>query len=144
MSEWKGLTIGFEPELGKDYGFIYHIRNVVTGQRYIGSKQFFSHVKETKKSSPKFGKKVYKESNWRKYQSSNDKFKEMDPNDLVKTVIKIVDSKFMLTYEECRILIESKALLDDNYENYMLSSFLLGRAPAKNRFNSLEEKYKEV
>ncbi|WOQ15173.1 hypothetical protein Aerorivi_02405 [Aeromonas rivipollensis] len=141
MSEWKGLPDGFEPIQGTHYGFIYHIRNNVTGKRYIGSKQFFSHVKETRKSDPKFGKKVYKPSKWESYKSSNEKVAGWADEDITKTILMICGGKFELQYAECKALIDSKALLDDNFENYMLSSFMLGRPPASMRFDSLEEKY---
>lgn len=129
MSEhnWIGLE-GFEPDPKKHFGFIYLITNK-NGQKYIGSKQFWSKRKESKKSDPKYGKFVVKESKWKMYQSSNKIVQGWASEEIEKKVICICGSKFELSYREIEALIKTKALLREDFENYMMGSNTIGRPP---------------
>lgn len=109
---WKGIEDDFDPN-GK-FGFVYAIKNLEDSHWYIGSKRFWA------KSGG-----VYKESNWKKYQSSSDKVKKWD--NVEKRILKICYGKFELEYEEISALIKTDALLRRDCENWMLGRFLLGR-----------------
>jgi len=51
------------------YGFIYQITSLLTGQRYIGKKAYYSWNRS--------GTKKQKESNWRSYTSSSKELNEL-------------------------------------------------------------------
>ncbi|KFA99224.1 hypothetical protein [Vibrio sp. ER1A] len=115
MSEWI-LPEGFsKPEYGM-FGFIYVIKNLDTGVKYIGKKNFNSKSKG-----------VWKESNWRKYQSSSAEVKKW--KNVEKKMILICHSAFELSYREIEIMIKSNALLRDDYCNYLVGREPIGRCP---------------
>lgn len=119
--DWEGLDQDYIPPKCIE-GFIYLIEDRETGYRYIGKKSFWSRVKDTKKSSPTFGKRIEKESNWRAYQSSNKTVADWD--NPYKKVLCLCKTTFELSYKEIEILIKSDAILKDRYKNY-----LIGREP---------------
>ncbi|WP_429179246.1 hypothetical protein [Aeromonas salmonicida] len=115
----------------KEYeGFIYRIDNIKTGKYYIGKKGFWSRAKETKKSSPKYGKRVTKESNWRVYQSSNAEVQGWAISDCEYSVLYLCKSKYELAYREIESLIECQALRDPQCMNQMMGSARIGRCPS--------------
>ncbi|WP_139737517.1 hypothetical protein [Aeromonas caviae] len=118
-----------ESEISKYYGFIYKLTNIKTGEWYIGSKQFWSHRKETKKSSQKYGKRVKKESDWRAYQSSSAIVSVWHSEDVLCEVLYLTSSKYEHSYREIQALIESEALRDEKSLNVMLGSKSIGRCP---------------
>lgn len=113
ISTWEGMA-----EIPKGaVGFVYEIRNKATGKRYIGMKGFYA---------TKAGKKV--ESNWKVYQGSNKLVADWE--DVEKEVLQVCRTKFEMSYTEIRYLIDRDALLRSDYENYMVGSTTIGRAPA--------------
>jgi len=136
MNKW-GID---ESEISKCYGFIYKLTNIKTGEWYIGSKQLWSHRKETKKSSPKFGKKVKKESDWRTYQSSSAIVSVWPSDDVLCEVLYHTSSKYEHTYREIQALIESHALRDEKSLNVMLGSKSIGRCPRDFKINTISIK----
>lgn len=118
-----------ESEISKYYGFIYKLTNIKTGEWYIGSKQFWSHRKETKKSSQKYGKRVKKESDWRAYQSSSAIVSVWHSEDVLCEVLYLTSSKYEHSYREIQALIESHALREEKSLNVMLGSKSIGRCP---------------
>lgn len=127
---------GIDDAVLRDYeGFIYRIDNTRTGQYYIGKKSFWSRVKETKKSSPKYGKRVTKESNWRIYQSSNAEVQGWAISDCEYSVLYLCGSKYELAYREVQSLMECQALRDSNALNVMLGSNSIGRCPESFKIN---------
>lgn len=125
MNKWN-----IDEEALKEYeGFIYRIDNTKTGKYYIGKKGFWSRVKETKKSSPKYGKRVTKESNWRVYQSSNAEVQGWALSDCEYSVLYLCKSKYELAYREIESLIECHALRDPQCLNQMMGSARIGRCP---------------
>ncbi|MFQ2266828.1 hypothetical protein ACK321_12260 [Aeromonas hydrophila] len=122
---------GIDEAVLRDYeGFIYRIDNTRTGQYYIGKKSFWSRVKETKKSSPKYGKRVTKESNWKDYQSSNAEVQGWAISDCEHSVLYLCGSKYELAYREVQSLIECQALRDPVCMNQMMGSARIGRCPS--------------
>lgn len=79
--------------------------------KYIGKKQFYA-TKTVKKSAKqlslmtdKRGSKkntIVKESDWIKYQSSNELLKRQDPKNLKKEILEFCDSLTCLTYKEVK------------------------------------------
>lgn len=110
-------------------GIIYNILIHDTGQEYIGKKQLFSKRKR------RFGKKeiakitdkrkkhweyVIKESDWKTYNSSNDKVKELITNgaQVTKYILQFAYSKKELSYlEEKHLMCNSVLEHGDKFLN---------------------------
>lgn len=90
-------------------GFIYKIRNLKTGEYYIGKKNLFTNRKR------RFGKKeiallkdkrlkryetIKKESNWKTYRSSNPDVKKWRDEDIYLKILKFCKTNKGLTYYE--------------------------------------------
>ncbi|WP_423056918.1 hypothetical protein [Aeromonas hydrophila] len=118
-----------ESQISNYTGFIYKLQNIKTGEWYIGSKNFYSHRKETKKSSPKYGKRVKKESDWKTYQSSSVIVSQWPTEDVHCEVLWLCVSKYELAYREIESLIQAHALRDRKSLNVMLGSKSIGRCP---------------
>ncbi|MGY3856863.1 hypothetical protein [Aeromonas intestinalis] len=118
-----------ESEISNYYGFIYKLTNIKTGEWYIGSKQLWSHRKETNKSSPKYGERVKRESDWKTYQSSSTVVSGWPSEDVLCEVLYITSSKYAHAYREIQALIESHALRSEKSLNVMLGSKSIGRCP---------------
>ncbi|MCR6739090.1 hypothetical protein NVV56_09325 [Aeromonas dhakensis] len=116
-------------------GFVYRLTNIKTGQWYIGVKNRYSLRKETKKSSPKYGKKVKKESDWKTYQSSSVIASQWPIEDVHCEVLYLCSSKYEMAYREIQALIESNALRDRQSLNVMLGSKSIGRCPESFKIN---------
>jgi hypothetical protein len=133
---YEGLLISEIPDTNA-YGFIYKItyKDPITGEIkfYIGKKQFYSerNVKKGKKElaamTDRRGskkKKVNKESDWLKYQSSNEFLKTTEPWNLEKEILMLCYTKTELTYQETKHLFVHGVLESDLYLNgNILSKF---------------------
>lgn len=114
-NNWKELE-GFD--IKGHFGFVYLIRNLETGEWYVGCKQFWSVSK---------GKK--KEADWRRYQSSNDTVKGWDRAICHFEVLEVVSTKYELSHQEVFWLMKLDALRRTDCLNYMLGSNTIGRCP---------------
>ena len=121
--EWyyQGKPIEFgEGELGpkKIYGFVYVIRNLLNGRKYIGKKFFWS-----KRTMVRKGKKLKStiESDWRKYCGSNgpllEDIKEFGAENFEKEIIHLCASKSECAYLEAKEQFALDAILDANFYN---------------------------
>lgn len=133
---YKGLLISEIPDTNA-FGFIYKITytDPLTKEQkfYIGKKQFYSDRKVSKgkkelalmtdkRGSKK--KKVRKESDWVKYQSSNTFLSGCDPMDLSKEMLLLCYTKTELTYQETKHLFVHEVLENEEYLNgNILSKF---------------------
>lgn len=124
---WIGLD-QMEPEPGIE-GFVYLIKNKVTGEWYIGKKSFWSRVTEKRKSDPKYGKRVTKESDWRTYQSSSDVVSSWPIEDIEKVCLKVCRSKYEVSYWELFYLFKLEGLRKPKCLNYMAGSQTIGKCP---------------
>lgn len=114
-NNWVELE-GFD--INGHFGFIYLIRNLETGEWYVGAKQFWRRVK---------GKTV--EADWRRYQSSNDTVKSWDRAICHFEVLEVVDTKYELSHQEIFWLMKLDALRRVDCLNYMMGSNTIGRCP---------------
>ena len=121
--EWyyQGKPIEFgEGELDpkKIYGFVYVIRNLLNGRKYIGKKFFWS-----KRTMVRKGKKLKStiESDWRKYCGSNgpllEDIKEFGAQNFEKEIIHLCASKSECAYLEAKEQFALDAILDANFYN---------------------------
>lgn len=94
-------------DIKKAFGFVYIITDKTTGRSYIGQKHFWSS-KTTQKNKVK--KKVKCESDWKKYQSSNEYLKTLDENQLDKYILFLCVSKGQLNYIETLIQMDLRVL----------------------------------
>ena len=133
---YEGLLISEIPDTNA-FGFIYRITytDPITLEKkfYIGKKQFYSerNVKKGKKElaamTDRRGskkKKVNKESDWLKYQSSNEFLKTVEPWNIEKEMLVLCYTKTELTYQETKALFVNEVLESDSYLNgNILSKF---------------------
>lgn len=100
-------------------GFIYRIDNPDTNEFYIGKKNVIANRTLPPLKGQKKKRKVIKESDWRRYQSSNKTVKEwISPR---KTILKYCYNKKQMTYWENQALYCHNALLDDKCLNDNIS-----------------------
>ncbi len=102
-------------------GFIYLIVNEESGEWYCGKKNVYSMRTLPPLKGTKRKRKVTKESDWAKYQSSNKTVKEwISP---YKEIIEYCSTKKLLTYREVQALVCMNALED----NKCLNENILGK-----------------
>lgn len=106
-----------EPETGKVYSYIgkknfYQERTKALGKKELAAR---TDRRQSKK------KKVVTESDWRKYQSSNDFLKTVESKYLSKEILKICYSKTELSYSETKALFVHEVLEHDNFLNSNIS-----------------------
>ena len=126
---YEGLLISEVPDTNA-FGFIYRVTytdpTTLEKKFYIGKKQFYSdlNVKKGKKElalmTDRRGskkKKVNKESDWLKYQSSNDFLKTVEQMHIEKEILLLCYTKTELTYMETKFLFVHSCLEDESYLN---------------------------
>lgn len=120
IPEVKVLNLGhwscpftFDPD--EWIGFIYLLKDTITGRYYIGKKLFHSTTRKKVKNRVN-RKKVVKESNWRSYTSSSKEINaiiEVDGKDrFTFEIISLHESKGSLAYAEVHAIITQGALLE--------------------------------
>lgn len=102
----------------KAVGFIYIIRQLSTGKKYIGRKLLTKTSRKTVKGKTK---KVRTESDWKDYWSSSPELKqlikEVGEQDFTREILVFVSSKGMLAYAEELALYTVGALESDGWFN---------------------------
>ena len=119
------------------FGFIYIIKNKVTGQQYIGKKQCVSKIKRKPLKGKTRNRIDQKESDWKSYTGSSKDLNE----DIVKygkenfsfTILEWCGSKWELGYKEIKKQIELDVILSEKFYNGILN-VRIGRPP-KNFIN---------
>ena len=121
------------------YGFIYQVTHVPSGFSYIGKKVLHHNVKKklTKKQLAEQsgrGRKsttevIQKESDWKTYYGSAKPILELLKNgrqdEFERIILKLVPSKKLLTYYECKYLFTMGVLEDPEkwYNDNILGKF---------------------
>ena len=121
------------------YGFIYQVTHVPSGFSYIGKKVLHHNVKKklTKKQLAEQsgrGRKsttevIQKESDWKTYYGSAKPILELLKNsrqdEFERIILKLVPSKKLLTYYECKYLFTMGVLEDPEkwYNDNVLGKF---------------------
>lgn len=108
----------------KSVGFIYLIRQLSTGKKYIGRKLLTSAATKTVNGKRK---KVRKESDWKDYWSSSPQIKQWieeagGTQDFTKEILSFVSSKGMLVYAEEMSIYHVGALESDDWLNNNIRS----------------------
>ena len=125
----------------QSFGFIYEIKNTVTGKMYSGKKQCNSRIKRKPWKGKKRNRIDYKESDWRLYTGSsvelNADIEKFGKKSFVFTIIKVCDSKWALAYYEIKEQIKRDVIISDNYYNGILN-VRIGRPP-KSEFDKIKK-----
>lgn len=104
--------------IGDNYGFVYQIKNLTNGKKYIGKKFFYSA--KTKQVNGK--KKKYKApSDWKTYYGSSDALKKdvdlLGKDNFSREIIHLCKSKGVCGYLEAKEQFICGALESDEYYN---------------------------
>ena len=124
---WEGNHIKDEDIPENAVGFIYTIEHIPTGKYYIGKKNLKAKRTLPPLKGKKRKRKVIKESDWRKYMSSNQWIKEEVSNggeeNFKKKILQFCHSAKALTYYELHWQFKYNVLADEN----SLNDNLLGK-----------------
>jgi hypothetical protein len=111
----------------KACGFVYEIRNLINGRKYIGQKQFWFYTSKIETKIFKNGKskkvkvKKFYESDWKDYYGSstdlNNDIKLYGIESFKREIIKICFSKNELNYFETKMIMIDEALESNHYYN---------------------------
>ena len=124
-------------DIGDQFGFVYRITNLQTGQQYIGRKYFYQ------KRKPKGGKRrVTSESDWKRYYGSSEDLKQdirrVGRENFKREILSTHPTPGRVNYEETRQLFSRGVLteaLEDGTPAYYNSN-ILGRYYRKDYFDS--------
>jgi len=116
----------------ESFGFIYEIKNNITGKMYVGKKQCNTRIKRKPLKGKKRNRIDSKESDWKTYTgSSNDLNNDIEvygKENFTFTILKECGSKWELGYEEIKEQIKREVLLSNDYYNGVLN-VRIGRPP---------------
>lgn len=120
---WLYNGIVFTPEDATGYyGFVYVIRNNITGRSYIGRKYFSKAATKTVKGKRK---KIRKSSDWENYWSSSEEVKKevekYGKENFTRTILHLCKTRASCSYMETHEIFKNHALLSDNFINAWVS-----------------------
>lgn len=117
-----------------DFGFIYEIKNNVTGKTYIGKKQCTRKIKKKPLKGKKRNRIENKESDWKTYTGSsvdlNEDITKIGKEKFTFKILKVCGSKWELGYEEIKEQISRDVLINDGFYNGIIN-VRIGRPPKK-------------
>ena len=128
-------SVFLSEDIGDYYGFVYSIRNLISGRIYIGRKYFWSLRKPRGKS-----RRVRSESDWKKYYGSSDEIsadvKQYGKIQFERTIISLHKTKGQCNYEETRQLFLHNVLTEEMSDGTpaYYNSNILGRYMRKDYF----------
>ncbi len=127
------------PDYETQFGFVYLIKNKLTGKIYIGKKNFRSSTtkpalkkeyKLTKSGAPhkvQSKRKIVKESDWLKYWSSCDVLiedvKQFGADNFHREILELTAFPRTLSYLETRYQFDYKVLEIESYNRNILGKF---------------------
>lgn len=108
------------------FGFIYEIEHIPSGKKYLGKKVLYFNRTLPPLKGYKRKRKVKKESDWKTYYGSHPLVKELikenKQEEFKRIILKLVETKKLLTYWENKYLFERGVIepgsnyLNDNIE----------------------------
>lgn len=102
-------------------GFVYVIKELDTGKKYIGKKNFWKPKILPKNSKRNRRVRTRTDSDWKKYYGSNKEVKQLVEdkgiNNYERTILKLCRSKGEMSYWEAKLQFEYDVLLSDEYYN---------------------------
>lgn len=104
--------------LDDHWGFVYVIRNKVSGRRYVGKKFFTKAGYKTVKGKRK---KIRLASDWESYYGSNkvllEDVEKLGADQFERYIIRLCKNKSECTYWETHFIFQFEALLSDRWYN---------------------------
>lgn len=104
--------------LDDHWGFVYVIRNKVSGKRYVGKKFFTKAGYRTVKGKRK---KIRLASDWESYYGSNkvllEDVEKLGADQFERYIIRLCKNKSECTYWETHFIFQFEALLSDRWYN---------------------------
>lgn len=124
------------------YGFVYQITDPASNVSYIGKKFFWSRktIQRNKKK-----KRIVVESDWKNYIGSSERFKNYTKefiHELDRKILFLCTSKTECAYLETKTILNSNALLSDEYFNDWVSCKI--RRAHLNSISDHEQLYSKV
>ena len=123
-------------DIGDQFGYVYRITNLQTGQQYIGRKYF------VQKRKPRGGgRRRTSESNWKQYWGSSKELnadrKRLGSDTFSREILSTHATAGRVNYEETRQLFINNVLTEalDNGEPAYYNSNILGRYYKKDYFD---------
>ena len=122
MTQWTYEGKPFDSDQIEDYvGFVYLITDLTNDKKYIGKKNFWS----VRRLPPLKGKTrrrtVKKESDWKQYFGSSEYVKllleESGQKRFKRVIIRLCNSKGLMSYYEAKEQFDREVLLSDEYYN---------------------------
>ena len=114
------------------FGFIYEIKNIQTGKKYIGKKQMVKRIKRQPLKGKKRKRIDLVESDWKSYTGSSDRLnadiEEFGKDTFTFQILRFCGSKFELSYFESKMQFERDVLLSEDYYNGIINC-RIGRPP---------------
>jgi hypothetical protein len=122
MTTWFYDGAPVQEESLKDFmGYVYEVRNLKTGQRYIGKKLLWFRKIKIKNGKRK---RFLAESDWRNYWGSNktllEDIEKQGPENFTRTILRLCKSKGECNYYEAKYQFENDVLLDDTFYNDLI------------------------
>lgn len=116
---YKDKEIDTVDDLPEDsVGFVYLVEHIPTGRKYIGKKALYHSKKLPPLKGKKRSRRVLKESDWKTYFGSNLEVrglvKEGKTEEFKRVMLKVVNSKKLLTYFETKYLFINEVLEPGN------------------------------
>lgn len=116
---WLYNGLIFTPDQAEGYyGFVYIIRNNLTGRAYIGRKYFSKAGTKQVKGKRK---KIRKASDWETYWSSSDELKkdvtQYGKENFTRTILHLCKTRASCSYLETYEIFKNECLLSDDWYN---------------------------
>ena len=112
-------------------GMVYLIVNKKNGRKYVGKKFFYSTRRLPPLKGQKRKRKKVVESDWRDYWGSSNELKadvaKYGPDNFVRYVLRICDSKTELSYYELKEQVDRGVLLTEDYYNDFIGGKINGK-----------------
>jgi hypothetical protein len=134
MAEWNNV-----PKNIKDYhGFVYLIRNKISGKSYIGSKNYWMIEKKPPLKGKKNKRHVKKETNWKDYWSSSNPLQEdiekFGKENFDRHVLHSYETRFEVKYFEAKEQFDRQVLFKPGLYYNGVIEIKTGRCPKKLRY----------
>ncbi len=116
------------------FGFIYEIKNNLTGKKYIGKKQIVKVLKRAPLKGKKNKRHVITESDWKTYTGSsthlNKDILDTGKENFSFTILRLCYNKWQLAYYEAELQFKLGVLLTDDYYTGIINC-RIGKRPNK-------------